>query len=405
MMNKICTLFLTATFLSCFGAAAQHQPSPHGKVCALNVGQALNNALADHLRMSGFLIKEKALPDKRKLSRAPLLFDPLEFQKHVRNYLSSVPNSSLVLYAEDQEHFCAFLWHANDDVVYVRKTNGDRYLERSASRLNANIIAGIPTSDRAAKSRASALADKIEVFRLASDGLAKELESVEEHVSSLLFPPEFHAGLSKTKHLSIVPVGGIASVPISVLRPIGNNERVVDRFSVTFLLFFSEVQLPVRRWAGSFERALVIGNPKGEDIFWKLENIPQAEVEARYVAERYKATPIIGADATTIAFIERAKEADLIYIAAHALAGGGREEDPLRDSYIAFADAKLTAATISRLPLKARLRRTQCMSNRAGAHYRGRRRGSCSSLSRCRVRKYFDDVVECQRRDDPCVDD
>jgi hypothetical protein len=150
-------------------------------------------------------------------------------------------------------------------------------------------------------------------------------------------------------------VGAIASIPISVLRPTGQSERVVDRFSVTFLLFFSEVQLPVLQWNGSFDRAFVIGNPKGEDIFWKLEDIPQAEVEARYVAKKYKTAPVIGANATTVSFIERAKEADLIYIAAHALAGGGRNEDPLRDSYIALADGKLTAATISRLPLKARL--------------------------------------------------
>lgn len=67
------------------------------------------------------------------------------------------------------------------------------------------------------------------------------------------------------------------------------------------------------------------------------------------------AAELLGPDATTIAFINQATSADLIYIAAHALAGAESDEDPLRDSYIALADARLTAATIARLPLRAKL--------------------------------------------------
>ena len=187
MANKVLVLLLIVSLWNCFDAAAQQRsptPTQQGtlqgdpqsprdppQICVLNVGEALGKALVDHLRMSGFLLKEKALPDRQNFtSRAPLLTDPFEFQKHVRKDPFQVPGSSLVLYAEDQEYFCAFFWHANDEVIYVRTKNEDRYLQRTASSLNSNIIARVPESDRTGKSRASAL---VEVFKLASGGSAK----------------------------------------------------------------------------------------------------------------------------------------------------------------------------------------------------------------------------------------
>jgi CHAT domain-containing protein len=49
------------------------------------------------------------------------------------------------------------------------------------------------------------------------------------------------------------------------------------------------------------------------------------------------------------AFIQKAPQAELIYLATHGVAGSGKSDDPLRDSYLILSDNRLPAATIKGL--------------------------------------------------------
>jgi CHAT domain-containing protein len=103
---------------------------------------------------------------------------------------------------------------------------------------------------------------------------------------------------------------------------------------------------------------LVMGSPRGRDIFVTEVPIPQSEEEAKYVAAKFGARPILGAAANSITFIKNAPESDLIYLAAHGIAGSGSRADPLRDSYIVLSDTRMAASTIKEFGengLKARL--------------------------------------------------
>jgi CHAT domain-containing protein len=127
---------------------------------------------------------------------------------------------------------------------------------------------------------------------------------------------------------------------------------VVDRFSTNYLLFAGEVRLGALVHSGTFGRTLIYGNPKGNDPYWSLIDLPQAEMEARKAADVLGGRALLRRDATVSSFYQQASDANLIYIAAHAIAD---EEDPLRNSYIRFADGTLPAGGVKDMRLKTAL--------------------------------------------------
>lgn len=88
---------------------------------------------------------------------------------------------------------------------------------------------------------------------------------------------------------------------------------------------------------------LVVGNPRG--------NLPHAEVEAREVADRFKAEPLLGAAATKSEILARLPAATLIHLATHARF---KADNPL-EAEIELADGVLTAHEILQYRLQADL--------------------------------------------------
>ena len=89
--------------------------------------------------------------------------------------------------------------------------------------------------------------------------------------------------------------------------------------------------------------ALVVGNPLGD--------LPYAEVEAREVAERFGAKPLLGVAATKSAVLTRLPEATLIHLATHAFFDA---VNPLELGII-LADGVLTAREVLQHRLQADL--------------------------------------------------
>ena len=302
---------------------------------------ALRNALTRHQDLIRRLVRTKGLPENRRLET-----DPTLFQENVKRFLGSETSSALILYALDDSHLCAFLWAGDRNLIYARTPNQNEFLIEPATDLAATVIVRAANRDPLIKDRVARMSKASDVFSRATTIPSTDTEPLSRSLSNMLFPQPFRTALSTIKHLSIVPVGSISSIPVAMLHPLGTNERVVDRFSVNFLLFASEITRGSEPWRSDFKRALVMGNPTGLDIFFREAPIPQTEQEARYVAEKYGVLPILGPDATTISFIRRAPDADLIYLATHGIAGSGLNDDPLRDSYIILADNRLPASTI-----------------------------------------------------------
>ncbi len=321
-------------------------------VCAHDQAEALKNALERHQSLIAILVRTKGLPENRRLET-----DPKRFQAAVQTFLNSTPDSALILYALDREFLCAFLWSGDQAPIYVRTANSDINMVATAKQFSSNIITRAAQRSPAVAERVATLRDVSDIFEEApAPGVQGDAS---ETLSGLLFPAAFWPTLAKTKHLSIVPVGSISSMPIGALNPLGTPERVVDRFSVNLLLFASEISAPIKTWNSDFKRSLVIGNPAGSDVFWRHRPIHQAEKEAIYVARKYGGEPLLGPNATSIAFIRKAADADLIYLATHGIAGIGNSYDPLRDSYLLLSDNRMPAATIRDFArdggLKARL--------------------------------------------------
>ena len=310
-------------------------------ICAENREVALERALLRHQALIQMLVRTKGLPENRRLET-----DPSRFQQVVYHSLSARRENGLLLYAVDAEYLCAFLWTGDGNAVYARSRNGAEYLTVPAKQLAMAVVDSAATRSATVRKRVERLRNVSDVFAAPVATGAVSVSDAAGSMSRLLFPEPLWTALAGIKHLSIIPIGAISSMPLAILHPLGTSERVIDRFSINILLFASEVGRPVEIWQPNLKNALVMGNPTGSDVFWRETPIPAAEAEARYVAEKFAVIPLLGPEATTIAFIRRAATAELIYLAAHGVAGSGETDDPLRDSYLVMADNRMPGSTI-----------------------------------------------------------
>jgi len=323
-------------------------------VCVDNASDALVRAVEFHRDLGHEILQMKDLPEHLELR---VYRSTAEFVNAVPTYLARVPNSALVLYAADDDHVCAFMWLSGRTPAYAKIPITLEALNDLISDMRAAIAQGSPEDLKVASSQ-------IEVLRAARSQYSappvrratplglEALSDLKARLSNAIFPEAFRDSLSGIKHLTIVPLGAMTEMPIAILHPSSGDKRVVDLFSVNYLSFAGEVRDPNFEWNGSFQHPLIFGNPRGHDPYWSSLDLPNAEAEAESVAQLFGGNAIVREAAKLGVFYDDARNADLIYIAAHALAD---EQDPLRGSFIAFADGDLSAGSVKNMKLKAKL--------------------------------------------------
>ena len=173
---------------------------------------------------------------------------------------------------------------------------------------------------------------------------ARTTSELIEELSRVLFPVGIRPFLSGIRALSIAPIRNLSSVPFALLEPFGDGRQVVDLFSVNFLKTIADLERPRLATRSGFRRPLIIGNPRaGSDPDWIFPDLPGAENEARFAQEKFGGTLLSGDTATEEAFWSGSAGAELIYIAAHAMAN---PLGLLDESFIALAGGRLTAAEV-----------------------------------------------------------
>jgi CHAT domain-containing protein len=171
-------------------------------------------------------------------------------------------------------------------------------------------------------------------------------------LSNLFFPSAFRAELAQVKQLSIVPIRGMSSVPISLLEPLGDGRKVIDLFSVNFLAFFGDLKRGPEEWPREFSRALIVGNPRpSNDREYTFAALTGAEEEARLAHETLGGRLMIGTDVKKNSILEAMHGADLIYFAAH---GYSDPSNALDRSFIMLGDGRLTARDVQSLGFHSR---------------------------------------------------
>jgi CHAT domain-containing protein len=331
---------------------AQGKPSlAREPVCVERAAEALPRALEFHRKIGYELL---VLKDVRTPER--IFQTNEEFLDAVPTYLSGVPNSALILYAKDDDNICAFLWRGGGAApLYAKVPETLESVDILIRNMNYRIEETVPGDIEAISKQLAVLRSAHRGHRQTTPKIRPapppehDLAYFQRQLSAIIFPPEFHDVLATIEHLTIVPIGAMSQMPIAMLRPTKGGSMVVDRFSTNYLLFAGEVRLGALAHSGKFARTLIYGNPKGNDPYWSLIDLPQAEMEARKAADVLGGQALLRRNATVSSFYQQAHDANLIYVAAHAIAD---QEDPLRNSYIRFADGALPAGAVKDMRLK-----------------------------------------------------
>lgn len=193
-------------------------------------------------------------------------------------------------------------------------------------------------------------------------------------LTNLLLPDDLTCALRAVRHLIIVPIFDLGTVPFAALRPFGQSSSLIDRMSVTIAPSLPDiVRNSESHWSAQFRQPLLVGNPFLEpSAGW--ESLDSAEREARFVGQMFKSTPLIGRAATREAILARAGEADFLYFATH---GAADSAQPLEGGFLVFSglrgtESLWTAREIQQTPLKARLAvLSACQTGLGKAHDAG----------------------------------
>ncbi|APH74053.1 CHAT domain-containing protein [Aquibium oceanicum] len=151
-------------------------------------------------------------------------------------------------------------------------------------------------------------------------------------------------------NLTVVPALNIGTVPFGVLDPNGDGIPLVHSTAVNVEASMNDVAAGrLFAIAPEVRPQTIAGDPDATgDPEWIFPRLPGAAAEARTIAARFEATPIIGSDATIETVTRHLAEDTYIHLAAHGLSS---ITDPVDGSFIALSDGRLTARAIQEMRL------------------------------------------------------
>ena len=178
-------------------------------------------------------------------------------------------------------------------------------------------------------------------------------------LNDILLPPTIRTALLGARHLVVVAGGVIATNPFAAF-PLTGKELLVDRMSVTVSAGLFDLDQMIRPWGGQSEYSnmLIVGDPLvPTSPDWRVPRLAGAESEARMMAKRATAQPLLGEAATKTAVVGRIGSAKMLYFAAH---GVSDPRAPLTGGFLMLAgpspdEAFLTAGEVQQMKLRANL--------------------------------------------------
>ena len=331
-INYFIFLVLLVTYASVSNVLAQDH-----EVCSERMEDALSSAIRYHHKGTAEIAVTRGMGQHHILD---VRGRTIIFERMVQKYLSDVPASAFMLYAADTEHICVFLWR--NDIFgfrYQRVKSTGEELSRLSELVRARILAGSEQTSRAPKRRGLT-----PVKKTSTPVDSRTTPELIEALSEIIFPQGLRNELKGIRVLSIAPIQNLSSVPMAILQPFGDTQQVIDLFSVNFIAFVDDLQDGVVPSRPTYKNSLIIGNPRpSNDPEWIFPNLPGAEDEAELAHATFGGTLLSREQATRDAFISDMQDADLIYVAAHAMSN---PLGPLDESFIALAQNRLSAPQV-----------------------------------------------------------
>ena len=172
------------------------------------------------------------------------------------------------------------------------------------------------------------------------------------NLTNILIPTAIANALVSVRHLVVVPILGLGTVPYPVLKPFASNVALIDKMSISVAPSLIDIGQDIGRWNPRFLSPLIIGNPYlPSSAQWVVPPLPGAEKEAQEVARAVGAKPLLGRDATKQAVLLTAPRSDFLYFATHGIASS---DQPLSRGFLMLSASEfekgwLTAEEIQRM--------------------------------------------------------
>ena len=153
-------------------------------------------------------------------------------------------------------------------------------------------------------------------------------------LTELMFPPAIAEALQNVDHLVVVSNGVVASIPYPLL-PFGEG-MMVDYMTVSTAAGMYDLDMVIEPWdRDAFTDILVVADPKVPELSkWEVPALEGARDEGREVAGVLDASLLVGEDALKSEVAARARDLDVLYIAAH---GVSDPENPLDGGLLMLA--------------------------------------------------------------------
>jgi CHAT domain len=170
------------------------------------------------------------------------------------------------------------------------------------------------------------------------DDSGPALAEATKDLTDILLPRAIADAMGQVKHLIVVPVLGIGTVPFPLLRPFGSDSFLIDKMSVTIapsLFDIGQTVESIECWDTDRSEPLVIGDPNlVPDQQWGLPALPGARTEAQGVAAMLETKALLDKEATKQTVVSRSGDATILYFASHAAADNA---DPLNGGFLALS--------------------------------------------------------------------
>lgn len=156
-------------------------------------------------------------------------------------------------------------------------------------------------------------------------------------LTQILLPTPITNKLASVKHLIVVPILGLGTVPYAMLQPFKDNSYLIDKMSISIAPSLFDVGAFMYPWniETAFSSPLIVGNPYlPQSSEWIVPPLPGAEKEAQSVAKILNTTPLIGKEATRETIVSKALNSSLLYFATHGIASSN---NPLSGSFLMFS--------------------------------------------------------------------
>ena len=240
------------------------------------------------------------------------------------------PNKAAVLfYSYEQENLQVWLVDANGIQAYHKRNISENQINTAITKLRNSMGVDSLQLTRSPQQRGIRVASRGQKSNLLNRSIAE--------LTEILLPVDFTNKLASIKHLIIVPVLGLGTVPYAVLQPFGDGSFLIDRMSISVAPSLFDVGQSLERWdvSRAFSSPLIVGNPdlpiSNEWIFPPLLG---AEKEALAVAQAMNSTPLIGKQATKEMILSRVATSSLLYFATHGIASNN---NPLSGSFLVLS--------------------------------------------------------------------